>query len=85
MSEQAIQFWLEFLGWSTVINSGFLLFATFALVVFRPSIQSLHSRLVSVPSDELPALYFSYLGNYKLLIIVFNLVPYLVLRVISVG
>jgi hypothetical protein len=42
----------------------------------------LHSRLFQVDPVSLPKLYFAWLGNYKILIIMFNLVPYLALRLI---
>lgn len=83
MSEPALQFWLMFLGWNSVINIGFLLLATALLIAMKSSIQALHSRLLGVSVSDLPALYFEYLGRYKLLIIVFNLVPYIVLRLIA--
>ncbi|MEO1656296.1 MAG: DUF6868 family protein [Pseudomonadota bacterium] len=71
-----------FLAWCTLINFGLLIGATLALVGFRGSVSSIHGAIFGIPKDELSKLYFLYLVVYKLLIIVFNLVPYLVLRLI---
>ena len=73
---------IQFLGWSTLINMGFLLFTTLALVLFKNSITSLHGSLFGLESSDLKRTYFQYLAQYKILIFVFNLVPYLVLRFI---
>ena len=70
------------LGWSTLINMGFLMFATLALVLFKNSITILHGSLFGLDPGDLKRAYFQYLAQYKIVIIVFNLVPYLVLRFI---
>lgn len=69
-----------FVGWSTLINMGFLLFATLALVLFKNSITILHGSLFGLEPSDLKRAYFQYLAQYKIVIIVFNLVPYLVLK-----
>ena len=69
-----------FLGWSTLINTGFLLLATIALVMFKDSITTLHGSLFGLDPDDLKRAYFQYLAQYKIVIVVFNMVPYLVLR-----
>ena len=44
---------------------------------------NMHSKIFDLDLQTLPAMYFEYLGRLKLLVIVFNLVPYLALRIIS--
>jgi hypothetical protein len=73
---------MALLGWCTAIN--FALFATFGIMLMlagKPLAQ-FHSRLFGLNVDELPSIYFNYLAHYKILIVVFNLVPYLALRLI---
>jgi len=41
----------------------------------------IHSQMFHVPSDELSQIYLEYLAWYKLLWMIFNLVPYIALRV----
>ncbi len=71
----------EFLGWCSVINIGLLLFSTIMLIVMRGWIVNIHAKMTGVSEAELPRLYFEYLGNYKILIIMFNIVPYMALRI----
>lgn len=72
----------SFLGWCTLINIGFLAFSTLMIKVAMDSISKIHSGMFSVPQSELPMLYLQYLSLYKILIMVFNVVPYLALRII---
>ena len=72
-----------FLGWCTVINIGFLMFSTLFVAFLNEWIINLHSKMFGLEKAELPMMYFKYLGNYKILIIAFNLVPYIALNIMS--
>lgn len=69
-----------FLGWCTVINLGVLLFSTFMIMAMHRFITDIHSRMFGIPESELPAIYMRYLANFKVLVLVFNLVPYVALK-----
>ena len=69
-----------FLGWCTLINTSILVITALSVFFCLEFITSLQSQLYGVSTDQLPALYFSYMANYKIAIIVFNLVPYVVLK-----
>lgn len=71
-----------YFGWMTVINGSLLLFSTFMLTVFKSVVISIHQKFTGLEADTLEPAYFHYLAFYKILIIVFNLVPYLVLKII---
>ena len=73
----------EFLGWCSVINVGMLLISTLMLTVMRGWIVNIHANMTGVSKAELPRIYLEFLGNYKMLIIVLNLVPYIALRVMA--
>jgi len=72
-----------FLGWCTVVNSALLLLATLAMMMLKGMITGIHARLLDVNESDLGPLYFQYLANYKLAIIVLNLVPYIALRIMA--
>jgi len=72
-----------FLGWCTVINFGILIVAALGIVAMRGTIGNIHSSMFKLAEADLSNAYFHYLANYKILIIVFNLVPYLALRITS--
>ena len=70
----------EFFGWCSVINIGVLMVAAFALVVIRKPIVKIHAKMFGLNESELSLLYIQYLGNYKIALIVLNLVPYIALK-----
>jgi len=72
-----------FLGWCTVVNLGIYLFTALALMGFRDSIKKIHSKFAAVPSEKLDELYFNYLGNFKMAIIVLNIAPYAALKLMA--
>ena len=70
-------------GWMTVINSGFLLFFTIAMVAGKGFAAKTHQKLFALPTTDLNKAYFNFLANFKLLIVIFNLTPYIALRIAS--
>jgi len=73
----------EFLGWCSVINISILILAAIMLIVMRGWVVSFHAKTSGVDETDLPKIYFEYLGNYKILIFVFNIAPYLALRIMA--
>lgn len=69
------------LGWCTVLNFGVLMLTMIMLTLFRKPVHGLHTKISGLSTDELNKLYFQYLGNFKILWILFNLTPYLVIRI----
>ncbi|NQY04281.1 MAG: hypothetical protein HRT76_13650 [Halieaceae bacterium] len=76
----SIQVATTFIGWCTVVNVGVYLFTALVLMGFREPVKKLHSKLAAVSSERLDELYFSYLGNFKIAILVLNLTPYIALK-----
>ncbi|MCH7677238.1 hypothetical protein IH824_18120 [candidate division KSB1 bacterium] len=70
-----------FLGWCSVINIGVLLFTTILLVVMKGPISRIHSKIFGVSQPDLAPVYIQYLSNYKIVIFIFNIVPYTALKV----
>lgn len=69
-----------FFGWCTLINYGLLIVSTIALLLFQKPIKRLHQVFFEMSDADLTRAYFRYLAQFKIIVIVFNLVPYLVLR-----
>jgi hypothetical protein len=69
-----------FFGWCTAINFALLIISTIMLVLMKDFVSGVHSKMFGVDKSELPATYIQYLGYYKIGIIIFNLVPYLALK-----
>lgn len=73
----------EFLGWCSVINIGLLFISTIMLIAMRGWIANIHAKMTGVSEAELPRIYLEFLGSYKTFIIVFNLVPYIALKIMA--
>ncbi len=73
----------EFFGWCTVINFGLLMISFLFVAAARSWVTGLHSKLFGVPEAELPMVYFRYLAWYKIGILLFNLVPWVALKIMS--
>jgi Zn-dependent protease len=72
----------EVFGWMSLINIGLLSLATLALMWMGERVTSVHGRLFGIPAQQLKTMYMNYLAHYKLLIFIFNLVPYIALKIL---
>ncbi len=68
-----------FLGICSLINIGILAFSFLFISAFKNFTIKVHSKLTGIMPNDLLKLYFHYIGLYKIMIIVFNIVPYLAL------
>jgi hypothetical protein len=75
-----LQTMTAFFGWCAVLNIGLLLFTAIWLIVFRDFTKSIHSAILGVDQDSMDVIYFQFMGNLKIAVIVFNVVPYLALK-----
>lgn len=71
------------LGWTSVINIGFLALATTSLVFMRDTVCAIHTKMFGIPESELALIYFKNLANYKTLLLLFSLAPYLALKLMG--
>ena len=72
-----------FLGWASVINIGLLSAAVVAMMLMRERVAGVHARMFDLDQQFLMQAYFRYVAQYKIAILIFNLVPYLALKVMS--
>ena len=78
-----IQTITTFLGWCAVINIGLLIFYTVWLMAFMDFTKSFHSKILGIDPGKLDVIYFQYLGNFKLAVIILNIVPYIALKIMT--
>jgi hypothetical protein len=72
-----------FLLWCTVINYGVLL-AWFLVFVFAHDLmQRIHGRWFHLSRDQFDALHYAGMAVYKVGILLFNLVPFVVLSILG--
>jgi hypothetical protein len=73
-----------FLLWCTIINYGVLLLAWFLVFVFAHDwIQRIHGRWFRLSGDQFDALHYAGMSIFKIGIILFNLVPFVVLSILG--
>ena len=73
----------EVLGWCAVINIGLLIFSSIFVVSLRGPISRIHAKMFNLDESDLSLAYFQYLAQYKIAIIVFNIIPYFALRIVG--
>lgn len=72
----------EFLGWCAIINIGILTISSLFVIILNTFAVKMHSKLFQVDKPFLDQEYFKYLAHFKILLIIFNIVPYFALKII---
>jgi len=73
----------SFFMWCTIVNGSiYLLWVLFFL--FAPNfVYRVQSRWFPIPRETYNVIIYSFLGLFKVILIVFNIVPYVALRIIG--
>ena len=78
-----IETMIEFLGWCSVINIGMLIFYSIFIIIFTDTMVKIHTKMLDLDKNYLNQAYFKYLAQYKIIIIIFNIVPYFALKIMT--
>ena len=73
----------EALLWCTIINYGVLLVWFLAFKFLHDWMHRWHSRWFRLSIEQFDALHYASMSIYKIGIILFNLVPYVALRIVK--
>ena len=79
----SIEVLTEFFGWCLVINAALLAFTTIFLLIGQNWAAKIHAKMFNLKEEDLKRSYFNYVTLHKMLLIVFNLVPYVALRIMN--
>jgi hypothetical protein len=71
------------LAWSTVINWLLLLWWLLFFTMAHNWMYRFHSKWFALSVEKFDAIHYAGMGLFKLSILVFNLVPYLALRIVG--
>ena len=71
---------ISLLGWSSIINSGLLIYSFLMIVFAKKIIYPIHSRLFNISNTQIDQALYWIIGSYKIMIILLNVVPYIVLK-----
>ena len=79
----SIDMLIKFLGWCTIINLGLLLWWVFFISCVHDWTYRMHTKWLYVNLERFDAIHYAGIAYYKITIIIFNVVPYLSLRIIT--
>ena len=71
------------LGWSCLLNYLILLIWFIFFSIGHDCVYRLHSRFFNLRLESFDAIHYSLMGIYKLGILVFNLMPWIILQFIN--
>ncbi|MBN2184949.1 MAG: hypothetical protein JW746_06440 [Candidatus Krumholzibacteriota bacterium] len=72
----------RFFLWCSIINAGLLIFVFLLIKVAHGWIYSIHGRWFSVTEEQFDQIIYRMMLSYKTGLFIFNLVPYVALRII---
>ncbi len=72
-----------FFKWCSIINIAVFALSVIVIVAASDFIYLVHGQLFHMPREAFDVALYSFLGLYKISILVFNLVPYVALRIIA--
>lgn len=78
-----IEILTAFFMWCTIINGGILIFWSIFILLTPNFTYRLQSRWFPISRESYDVVIYSFLGLFKIVFIVFNLVPYLSLLIIQ--
>jgi hypothetical protein len=73
----------EFFFWNMVINMGLLTFSFIMIMAVRPLAYKIHGKLFALKEEQIDVIWYTVLAGYKIAIFVFNVVPYIALRIMT--
>ena len=68
------------LGWCTLINAGMFAVWSLAFIFAHDLVFKVHTRWFKISEERFDEIHYTMMGCYKLAVVLFNLAPYLVLR-----
>ena len=71
-----------FFLWCTIINGCLMVFGFIISIICLDLVTSIHGNLFQIPREVINVAYYSFLGLYKIVWLVFNVVPYVALCII---
>ena len=74
---------IAFFMWCTILNVALLLLSSLMCICAGDWAYPIHSKLFSISRETFNVLIYSFIALYKLLVIVFILIPYIALLIIG--
>jgi len=71
------------LAWCTLINWGILLWWFLFFALAHDWLYSIHSKWFNISVEKFDTIHYTGIAFYKILIFMFNFIPYLALRIVG--
>ncbi len=71
------------LGWCAVINMAVFLWWFLFFALAHDWVYRMHSKWFKIPIETFNAIHYAGMGFFKICIIVFNIIPYFALRIVT--
>ena len=78
-----IQTLTSFFMWCTIINFGFLLFLALVFMLAPNLTYKIQSRFIPISQETFNTVFYSFIGFFKVVVLVFNVVPWIALLIIG--
>ncbi|NRB59289.1 MAG: hypothetical protein HRU50_05020 [Winogradskyella sp.] len=74
---------ITFFGYMSLINFGVLLFSFTIITISGKWVHRLHGKIFNIPEETVGKSLYLTIAFYKILIILFNVVPWIVLKLMA--
>jgi len=78
-----IQTLTSFFMWCTIINTGFLIFLALVYLLVPNVTYRLQSRFIPISRETFDIVFYSFIGIFKVLVLIFFVVPWIALLIIG--
>ena len=72
-----------FFMWCTILNVALLVFSSLICVCAGDWVYRIHSKWFSISRETFNVAIYSFIALYKLLVFVFNIIPYIALLIVG--
>lgn len=74
---------IQFFLWCSVINTGLLIFWTLIFAIVPDWVARTQQSFFPIPKEQLTIILYCFIGFFKVMVIVFNWVPYFALKLMT--
>lgn len=73
----------QYFMWCTILTGGMLIFSSLICIFAQDWIYRIHSKWFNMTREQFTVVLYSFIGLFKIVFIVFNLVPYIALLIMG--
>lgn len=78
-----IQILTTFFMWCTIINGALFVFSATMFILAPDVVYRFQNKLFPIPRETFNVIIYSFLGLFKIVFLIFNVVPYVALLIIG--